>query len=129
MSCILQTKMNTRVDHMIEFGEFSNSEMNVTNSYSDRSRWKNGVIYCPVSMFPFWVMALKMSKKIFFWNFVLTSARNLSLLKQFTYMHLKGLLTRVQEMVLFIMLWLTWKSLLNICWVSIFSYVLIANNS
>ena len=38
MSCILQTKMNTRVDHMIEFGEFSNSEMNVTNSYSDKSR-------------------------------------------------------------------------------------------
>ena len=47
-----------------------------------KSRWKNGVI-CLVSMLPSWVTALKLSKKCFFYNFVLTSARNLSWLKQF----------------------------------------------
>ena len=67
---------------------------------------RNGVI-CLVSIFPSWVMGLKLSKKVGFCNFVLTSARNLSLLKQFTYMHLKGLVTHFQKMVLFIMLWLT----------------------
>ena len=68
---------------------------------------KNGVI-CLVSMFFLWVMVLKLSKKgIFFFTFVLTSARNLGLLKHFTYMYLEGLATHFQKMVLFIMLWLT----------------------
>ena len=47
------------------------------------------------------VMALKLSKKVHFSNCVLTSAKNLSILKQFIYMHLKGLVTRFQKMVLF----------------------------
>ena len=64
---------------------------------------KNGVI-CLVSMLPSRVMVLKLSKKVHFCNFVLTSARNLSILKQFTYMHLKGLVAHFQKMVLFIML-------------------------
>ena len=37
-----------------------------------------------------------------FYNFVLNSARNLSLLKQFTYMHLKVLITLFQKIVWFI---------------------------
>ena len=36
-------------------------------------------------MFPSLVMALNLSRKVLFYNFVLTSARNLSLLNQFTY--------------------------------------------
>ena len=60
---------------------------------------KNGVI-CVVFMFPSRVMILKLSKKVHFFNFVLTSVKNLSILKQFTYMHLKGLITRFQKMVL-----------------------------
>ena len=40
-------------------------------------------------------------KKCIFYNFVLTSARNLGLLKQFTYMHLKVLITLFQKMVWF----------------------------
>ena len=44
---------------------------------------KNGVI-CLVSMFPSSVMVPKLSKMCILCNFVLTSARNLSLLKQFT---------------------------------------------
>ena len=84
----------------------------------------------------------KSLKSAFFGNFVLTSARNLSLLKQFTYIHLKGLVTYFQKMVLFIMLWLTVSEisefseiflsrriLLNFCWVSIFFDILIASIS
>ena len=41
-------------------------------------------------------------KKCIFCNFVLTSAKNPSLLKQFTYMHLKVLITLFQKMVWFI---------------------------
>ena len=52
--------------------------------------------------------SLKLSKKVrFFCNFVLTSARNLSLLKQITSMHLKGLVTHFQKVVFVTMLWLT----------------------
>ena len=47
-------------------------------------------------------MVRKFSKKVHFYNFVQTSARNLSLLKQFTYMHLKVLITLFQKMVWFI---------------------------
>ena len=58
---------------------------------------KNGVISL-VSMLPSRVMVLKLPKKVnCFCNFVLTSARNLSILKQFTYMHLI-------KMVMFIIL-------------------------
>ena len=41
-------------------------------------------------------------KKCIFSNFVLTSARNLSLLKQFTCMDLKVLITVFQKMIWFI---------------------------
>ena len=37
-------------------------------------RWKNGAI-CVVFMFPSWIMILKLSKKVHFFNFVLTSAK------------------------------------------------------
>ena len=41
---------------------------NVCYKQSKKSRWKNGVI-CLVSMFPSWVMVLKLSKKIHFLQF------------------------------------------------------------
>ena len=64
---------------------------------------KLGVI-CIVYIIDSRVMVLQLSKKVHFFNFVLTSARNLSLLKQITSMHLKGLVTHFQKMALFIML-------------------------
>ena len=48
--------------------------------------------------------SLNCPKEGIFCNFVLISARNLSILKQFTNMHLKGLLTHFQKMVYFIKL-------------------------
>ena len=56
---------------------------------------KNWVI-CLVSIFPLWVLELS---KVFFCNFVPIPARNLSLLKQFAYMHQKGLVMHFQRMV------------------------------
>ena len=41
-------------------------------------------------------------KSELFFNFVLTSAKNLSLLKQFTYAHLKAVFTLFQKMVWFL---------------------------
>ena len=65
---------------------FSNTKVNVTHSKTRKSRWKNGVI-CIASLFPFWVMVIKLSKKFTFCNFALTSTRNRSLLNQFTDTH------------------------------------------
>ena len=44
---------------------------------------------------------------------MLTSTRNLSLLKQFAYKHMEGLVMHLQNMVLFIMLWLTVSEILG----------------
>ena len=102
-----------RVPHENEFWVFSNSENEYCNIRvrSEKEDEKDGVI-CLVSMFFSWVMVLKLSKKCIFCNFVLTSARNLGLLEQFTYMYLEGLVTHFEKMVLFIMLWLTSLELL-----------------
>ena len=63
---------------------------------------KNRVI-CLVSMFPRIVMVPKLSKKVYFLQFCTDlSKKNTSLLKQFTYLHLKVVLTLFQKMVWFI---------------------------
>ena len=79
-----------------------------------------------VSLFSSWLMVLKLSKKYIFCNFVLT-ARNLGLLNQLTYMHMKGLFTQFKKIVLF-RVW-SRRILLNICWGSIVFDILIANIS
>ena len=84
--------MGQRVDHMkMNFECFQIQKWILQAVTEEKVDEKNGVI-CLVSMFPSWVMVLKLPKKVYFCNFVLTSAGNLSLLKQFTYMHLKGLI-------------------------------------
>ena len=83
-------------------------------------------VICLLSLFSSWLMVLKLSKKCIFCNFVLT-ARNLGLLNQLTYMDMKGLFTQFQKIVLF-KVW-SRRILLNICWVSIFFDILIANIS
>ena len=60
------------------------------------------------------LMVLKLSKKCIFCNFVQTSPRNLNLLKQFTYMHVKVLITLFQKMVWFIGVWATVHEILAI---------------
>ena len=93
---------------------------------------KNGVIFL-VSIFPFQVMVLKLSKKVYFLKNCTDPARNLTLFKQFTYMHLKGL----HKMVLFITLTYCFgdirvyrpRILLNFCWFSLLFNILIGNTS
>ena len=65
----------------------------------------DGVI-CVVFMFPSWVMILKLLEKCLLSIACWPQQKNISMLKQFTYMHLKGLVTRFQKMLLFTMLWL-----------------------
>ena len=57
-------------------------------------------------------LSVNCPKKCIFYNFMLTSARNLSLLKQFTYIQLKDLVKHFQKMVLFIMFYLTVSEIL-----------------
>ena len=53
--------------HENKFWVFSNSEVNITVR-SEKVDEKNGV-NCLVSQFPSWVMVLKLSKKVRFWQF------------------------------------------------------------
>ena len=65
-------------------------------------------VYFPCFLPQLWT--LNSPKKLiffFFCNFVLTAAINLSLLKQFTYMHLKVLIRLFQKMIWFIGVWAT----------------------
>ena len=53
--------MDKRGPHENDFWVFSNSEMNASNAVrAEKVGEKNGVI-CLASIFPFWVMVLKLS--------------------------------------------------------------------
>ena len=104
---ILETRMDQRGDHMkTNFDYFQIQKWMPQTIRAEKIDGKNWVI-CLVSIFPSRVMVLNCLKKCNIFNFVLTSARNLSILKQFTYIHLKGLVEHFQEMVFFIILWFT----------------------
>ena len=95
--CILQT----RLDQMGKINFGSNTKMNATSSQSGKNRWKMGsFIY--LSFLLAELRSFNCSKKCIICSFLLTSARNLSLLKQFTYMHLKVFITLFQKMIWFI---------------------------
>ena len=113
---ILQTRRDQRGDHIkINFDYFQIKNVTVRAEKVDE---KIGVI-CRVSMFPTWVMVGKLSKKVH----ILQFCADLSLLKQFTYMHLKVLITFFQKMLRFIEVWATVHEILAIkiskrCWIS-----------
>ena len=60
----------------------------------------DGVI-CVVFMFPSWVMILKLLEKCLLSIACWPQQKNISMLKQFTYMHLKRLFTHFQKILLF----------------------------
>ena len=94
--------MDQSVDQMkMNFEHFQKQKWMLQRVKAEKVDEENRVI-CLVSMFPSWVMVRKFSKKVHFHNFVLTLARNLNLLKQFIYMHLKVLIALFQKMVKFI---------------------------
>ena len=97
---------------------------------------KNGVI-CLVTIFPSWVMVLKLSKKLHFCNFVLTSAINLSLKAIYIYASERSWYALSENGIVYcamtyyfgdISVW-SRRILLNFCWVSIFFDILIVNIS
>ena len=59
-------------------------------------------------------MVLKLSKKNIFCHFMLTSARNLSVLKQFWYIYLKVFITVFQKKICLIGVWVTVHEILPI---------------
>ena len=131
--------MDQRGDHMkMNFEYFQIQKWILQTVRSEKVDEKNGVI-CLVSMFLSWVMVLKLSKECISCNFVLNSARNLSLLKQFTYMHFTFYMSERSRYTLSengivyyaitycfrdITVW-SWRILLNFCWFSIFFDILI----
>ena len=81
------------------------------NECYEQLEWKNQMkkmgsfVYFPCFLPELW--PLNVLKTCISCNFVLTSARNVSLWKQFPYMHLNSLITLFQEMVWFIGVWAT----------------------
>ena len=94
-----------------KFRQFSNTKISQTVR-TEKVDEKNEVI-CLVPFFPSWVMVLKLPKIIHFCKFVLTSSRNLNLLKQFIYVHLKDLIMLFRKIVHFIGVWATVKEMLK----------------
>ena len=83
------------------------------NSRAEKVEEKMGLfVYFPCLLRELW--SLNCQKKCIFCNFVQTSARNLSLLKQFAYMDLKVLITVFQKMMWFIGVWATVHEILAI---------------
>ena len=107
----LQTSgtLQTRMDqcgrrHENEFWQFSNTKVNIREQLELKDKIKNGVS-CLVSFFPSWVMVLKLPKIVHFCKLVLILARNLNLLMQFIYIHLKYFIMLFQKIVYFIEEW------------------------
>ena len=67
---------------------------------------EKNVVICLVSMIPSWVMVLKLSKNVHVCQFCADFSKKYKSIKAI-YIHLKGLVKHFEEMILFIMLWLT----------------------
>ena len=98
LGCLFSIEKYDGLSKSVGFAE----ELRHFTDQNDKVNEENGAI-CLVSMFLFRVMVLKLSKKDIFCDFVVTSVRNLSLLKQFTYMHPKGPVMHFHKVALFIM--------------------------
>ena len=91
--------------HENEFWAFSNSEMNVTNREKKVDE-KNRVSYL-VSMFPSYIMVLKLPKKVHFMQLCADLSKKSNSIKAVYIYASEGSHYALSEMVLFIMLWLT----------------------
>ena len=97
-----------RGPHENKFWIFSNKKMNA------EIRWKK---WGPSSSFLCFLLelwSLNCPRKYIFCNSVLTSVRNLSLLKKLAYMHLKVLIALFKKMIRFIGVWTPIHEILTI---------------
>ena len=100
-SGILQTRMDQRGTPWKQILTIFKYKNEYRKQLEMKNRWKNGVI-CLVSFFAFWVMVLKLSKIVQLLQVCADLSNKLSLLKQFTYIHLKDLIMLFQKIVCFI---------------------------
>ena len=104
--------LQIRMDHMnmkFEYFQIQNWMLKTVRTEKVDQKMES-FVWFPCSLPELW--SWNCLKKWVFCNLMLNSARNLSPLKQFTYMHPKGLAT--QKMVLFIMLWRTVSEVLKV---------------
>ena len=103
---ILQSRIDERWDLMKMNSEFERKKW-ISQTVRALEVDETNELICLVSFFPSWVMVFKFSKTVLFCKFVLTSAKNLNLLKQFIYIHLKHFIMLFQKTVCFIGVWAT----------------------
>ena len=92
-------------------------------------------VLCPVEMFPFWVMVLKLSKNVHFLQFFDELSRKSEAIEEIYIYTSERSVTHFLKMVLFmthcfwdIRVW-SWRILLNFSWATIVFDILIANIS
>ena len=98
--------------HENEVWLFSKTKMNVTNRV-EKVDEKNEVI-CLVFKFPFWVVALNLSRKVNFSPFCADFSKKPKSVKAIYIFHLKVLTTFFQKMIWFIRVWATLYEILAI---------------
>ena len=130
--------MDQRGDHMkMNFEYFQIQKWILQTVRSEKVDEKNGVI-CLVSMFPSWVMVLKLSKKVHFLQFCADlSKKSKSIEAIYIYASERSRYALSENGIVYcamtyyfgdISVW-SRRILLNFCWVSIFFDILIANIS
>ena len=135
---ILQTKMDQRRDYIeTNFEYFQIQKWILETVRSEKLDGKNGFI-CLVSMFPSWLMVLKLSKKVLFFQFCAhLSKKSKSSKAIYIYASERSPNTLSEKGIVYyamtysfgnISVW-SQRILLNFCWVSIFFDILIANIS
>ena len=107
--------MNQRDDHMkMNFDYFQIQKWTFQTVIAKKVDIKNGVI-CLVSVFPFCVMVLKLSKKVHFWQVCADlSKKPKSVETIYIDIDLKVLITLFQKMIWFIGVWATVYDMLAI---------------
>ena len=142
MSClnwgILQTRMDQIGDHMkMSFEYFQVQKWMLQTFRSEKRDEKYGVI-CLVSMFPSWVIVLKLSKKVHFLQFCADLSKKSTPIKAiYKYASKRSRYTLSENGIVYyamtyffgdVSVW-SWGILLSFSWVSIFFGILIANIS
>ena len=99
-----------------------NENKNECYKHSRKSRWKNEVI-CLVFKFLSWVMALNLSRKAHFLQFLADFSKKPKSVKAISIFHSKVLTTFFQKMIWLIGVWATLYEILaikisKICWLS-----------
>ena len=110
---ILQTRMDQREDHMQKnFDYFEIQKWMLQTEWKKPMKKMRSFFLFPRFLPELWF--LNCLTKCIFLDFVLTSARNLSLLKQFIYVYLKILITLFQKIIWFKGFWATAHEILAI---------------